>query len=222
VCCFRRPCWKLARTHAEFSAILHNSTRAFPALAVPSAKGKGPAIAHRRFLSVRAPSCAGFALRFKRVVSLFVSQPCHPCPCRAVSGGVTQVHKKGSERARNQHEHCLSVSLGILRFRSVRVRLLNSQRGGQRFDPAQLHQTPFRNCLEVLRRRGDSGFRLRAQTPAKRLKFDPAQLHQTPFRNCLEVLRRRGDSGFRLRAQTPAKRLKFDPAQLHQTPPEIA
>jgi hypothetical protein len=53
-------------------------------------------------------------------------------------------HKKGSERARNQHEHCLSVSLNILRFLSVKVHLLNSQRGGQRFDPAQLHQT-FQN-----------------------------------------------------------------------------
>ena len=48
-----------------------------------------------------------------------------------------------------------------------------------------------------------SGFRLRAPTPARRLKFESHRrdyLHQIP----------RVGSGFRLRAPTPARRLKFD------------
>ena len=97
-----------------------------------------------------------------------------------------------------------------------------SQRGGRRFDPDQLHQ-PLPKQLQsgVLRRQGGSGFRLRAQTPARRLKFDPAQLHQPlPKRLQSGVLRRQGGSGFRLRAQAPARRLKFDPAQLHQPLPK--
>src|SRR2546429_7834496 len=77
----------------------------------------------------------------------------------------------------------------------------------------------------VLRLR--SGFRLRAQTPAKRLNFDPYNAHHflcTIARLAVTpgVLRLR--SGFRLLALaslTPAKRLKFDPYSAHhslQTP----
>jgi hypothetical protein len=53
------------------------------------------------------------------------------------------------------------------------------QAGGHRFDPGQLHHLFSRCCwLGSFVRDADSGFRLRAQTPAKRLKFDPGQLHQ--------------------------------------------
>jgi hypothetical protein len=48
-----------------------------------------------------------------------------------------------------------------------------------------------------------SGFRLRAQTPAERLKFDSLRGRQCARGPSL-------GSGFRLRAQTPAERLKFD------------
>jgi ribosomal protein L34 len=51
-----------------------------------------------------------------------------------------------------------------------------------------------------------SGFRLRARTPAKRLKFESLTAHQAfqvlPFTSF--------QSGFRMRARTPAKRLKFE------------
>jgi hypothetical protein len=51
---------------------------------------------------------------------------------------------KGSEHASNPYEHCLSASLRVGWCFSVRGRILNSQRGGQRFDPAQLHQNDIR------------------------------------------------------------------------------
>jgi hypothetical protein len=98
---------------------------------------------------------------------------------------------------------------------------LNSQRGGQRFDPAGAPPTiSSTSTPKVLRRPGGSGFRLRARTPAIRLKFDPAGAPPTISNTSTpKVLRRPGGSGFRLRARTPAIRLKFDPAG---APPTIS
>jgi len=49
---------------------------------------------------------------------------------------------------------------------------------------------------------GAPGFRLRAQTPARRLKFES---HLSARIIVIPVA-----AGFRLRARTPAKRLKFE------------
>ena len=47
--------------------------------------------------------------------------------------------------------HCCSVLLPIARSRSLTVGSLNSQRGGQRFDPAQLHQHRHGRVFCVIR-----------------------------------------------------------------------
>src|SRR5260370_19943501 len=69
-------------------------------------------------------------------------------------------------------------------------------------------------CIGVLllRQSSGSGFRLRARTPAKRLKFNSPSRHQfAPVGFvCIGVLllRQSSGSGLRLRARTPSMRLK--------------
>ncbi len=59
-----------------------------------------------------------------------------------------------------------------------------------------------------------SGFRLRAQTPAKQLKFESCSAHH--IHRHLRQMGPSRSSGFRLRAQTPAKQLKFESCSAHQ------
>ena len=59
-----------------------------------------------------------------------------------------------------------------------------------------------------------SGFRLRARTPALRLKFESLTAHHLPAVLPFTSFQ----SGFRLRARTPALRLKFESLTAHHLP----
>ena len=105
----------------------------------------------------------------------------------------------------NLRENLFAVMITEGRWSSLRhlgrlaqlVRAPALQAGSRGFESLTAH-----HCFQVLPFTSfQSGFRLRARTPAKRLKFESLTAH-----HCLQVLPFTSfQSGFRLRARTPCK-----------------